>query len=40
MAITTRVVSDLTIAALIALFEMTAQSSGPTSHNVLDHTAL
>ena len=40
MAITTRVVSDLTIAALIALFEMAAQNSGPTSRDVLDHTAL
>jgi hypothetical protein len=40
MAIAAGVIGDLLIAALIALFEMTAQSSGPTSHNVLDHTAL
>jgi len=40
MAITAGVICDLLIAALIALFEMTAQGSGPTSHNVLDHTAL
>jgi hypothetical protein len=40
MAITAGVICDLLIAALIALFEMTAQSSRPTSHNVLDHTAL
>jgi hypothetical protein len=40
MTITARVVGDLLMAALIALFDVAAQSGSPTIHNVLYYTAL